>query len=232
VAAASGRRADAGVVVTADAVAVAAELADRIERLPEPDVAAVRAIRREYSARLRAAPVDDVVAIAGAILGRHRWVAYELVYHHRGAVASLGRAEVEGLGRGLDGWGAVDAFARYVAGPAWRLGSLEDADVQRWAASPDRWWRRAALVSTVPLNLRAAGGTGDAPRTLAVCRVLVADRDDMVEKALSWALRELVRWDPGAVRGFLVEHDAVLGARVKREVRSKLERGRKHAVPG
>ena len=71
-------------------------------------------------------------------------------------------------------------------------------------APSDRWWRRAALVSTVPLNLRAAGGTGDTSRTLAICEQLAADRDDMVVKALSWALRELsVRWDPDAVRAFL-----------------------------
>ena len=48
----------------------------------------------------------------------------------------------------------------------------------------------------MPLNLRAAGGTGDAERTLAVCAQLAADRDDMVVKALSWALRELIVWDP------------------------------------
>ena len=101
-------------------------------------------------------------------------------------------------------------------------------DWTRWAASPDRWWRRAALVSTVPLNLRSRGGTGDPERTLDICRRLAADGDDMVVKALSWALRELVVWDPEAVRGFLDDHHQVLAARVRREVRHKLETGRKH----
>jgi 3-methyladenine DNA glycosylase AlkD len=87
--------------------------------------------------------------------------------------------------------------------------------------------RRAALVSTVPLNLAAAGGTGDAPRTLDICRRLVDDRDDMVVKALSWALRELVARDREAVRGFLADHDARLAARVRREVATKLDTGRK-----
>jgi 3-methyladenine DNA glycosylase AlkD len=101
-------------------------------------------------------------------------------------------------------------------------------DGQRWAASPDRWWRQAALVSTVPLNLRSRGGTVNTERTLDICRQLAADGDDMVLKALSWALWELVVWDPQAVRRFLDEHDGVLAARVRREVRSKLETGRKH----
>lgn len=128
-------------------------------------------------------------------------------------------------------WGSVDAFGCSVSGPAWRRGRLPDAAVQRWAASPDRWWRRAALVSTVPLNLRSRGGTGDAGRTLDIWRRLAGDDDDMVVKALSWALRELVVWDPEAVRRFLDAHRDVLAPRVTREVRSKLEAGRKRAAP-
>jgi 3-methyladenine DNA glycosylase AlkD len=80
----------------------------------------------------------------------------------------------------------------------------------------------------VPLNLRSRGGTGDTGRTLDICRRLAADGDDMVVKALSWALRELVVWDPEAVRRFLDDHQEVLATRVRREVRGKLETGRKH----
>jgi hypothetical protein len=48
-----------------------------------------------------------------------------------------------------------------------------------------------------------------------------------VVKALSWALRELVVWDPAAVRGFLDDHGDAVAARVRREVTTKLETGRK-----
>ena len=80
----------------------------------------------------------------------------------------------------------------------------------------------------MPLNLRSRGGVGEVGRTLEVCRRLAGDGDDMVVKALSWALRELVVWDPVAVRRFLDAHHEVLAARVRREVRSKLETGRKY----
>jgi 3-methyladenine DNA glycosylase AlkD len=216
--------------VTLDAEAVAAEIDRRVRALPAPTVQAVRAVRREYSRRLRAVPAEAVVALAMALVDRRRWVAYELLSHHPGGLAGLGVEDVERLGRGMGDWGAVDAFASLVSGPAWRLGRLPDAVVRRWAASPDRWWRRAALVSTVPLNLRSRGGTGDPGRTLDICGRLAADRDDMVVKALSWALRELVHWDPGAVRGFLEAHGDELAPRVRREVRSKLETGRKQPV--
>ena len=59
-------------------------------------------------------------------------------------------------------------------------------------------------------------------KTLEVCRRAVADRDDMVIKALSWALRSLIQWDREAVSGFLKEYDETLASRVKREVRTKL----------
>jgi 3-methyladenine DNA glycosylase AlkD len=124
----------------------------------------------------------------------------------------------------------VDAFARTLSGPVWLAGQISDELILEWAVSPDRWWRRAALVSTVALNMRSQGGLGDVPRTLKVCRLLVADPDDMVVKAMSWALRELVAHDPQAVRVFLDEYDAVLAGRVRREVSNKLNTGLKNPI--
>jgi 3-methyladenine DNA glycosylase AlkD len=154
-------------------------------------------------------------------------VAYELLYSHPSRLSMLDASSIEQLGGGMDTWGAVDAFARYISGPAWQRGVIDDELIHRWAASKDRWWRRAALVSTVPLNLRVAGGTGDTQRTLDICARLIDDRDDMVVKALSWALREVVIWDPDAVRRFLADHSERVAARVRREVTSKLDIGLK-----
>ena len=97
-----------------------------------------------------------------------------------------------------------------------------------WTHSKDRWWRRAAVVSTVPLNTKARGGSGDAARTLKICETLIADRDDMVVKAMSWALRALATRDPKAVRRFLRTHGNALAPRVVREVNNKLNTGLKN----
>jgi 3-methyladenine DNA glycosylase AlkD len=202
--------------------------------LSAPDAGGVdaqRKVRRAFSRRLRDRDGADVLALAHLLLDRHRWVAYELVHHHRGAAALLDEDQVARFGAGLDSWGAVDAFCRYIAGPAWQQRQLADEVVLGWAASPDRWWRRAALVATVPLNLRAAGGTGDPDRTLLICETLVDDRDDMVVKALSWALRELVLWDAAAVQAFLDRHGDRVPARARREVTAKLTTGRKTPHP-
>ena len=63
--------------------------------------------------------------------------------------------------------------------------------------------------------------------TLAIARLLRSDRDDMVVKALSWALRELIVWDAEAVRRFLSVNEEELAPRVLREARNKLQTGLK-----
>lgn len=211
-----------------DERALADELDRRIRMLPEPRTESVRRVRREYSKDLRTAPGEYVVSLAWALADRQRWVAQELIYHHPGALTCLSVQDVEGLAGRLDSWVSVDVFGCCVSGPAWRRGVIPDEVIHRWAESEDRWWRRAALVSTVPLNLRSRGGTGDAERTLDICARLVSDRDDMVVKALSWALRQLVIWDPDAVRSFLRSNQDVLAARVIRETGHKLNTGYKN----
>ncbi len=99
--------------------------------------------------------------------------------------------------------------------------------IEDWAQSEDRWWRRAALVSTVALNVRSRGGEGDIKSTLTICEMLVEEYDDMIVKALSWDLRELVVLDPPAVEDFLSSHQDALAGQVKREVRNKIETGLK-----
>jgi 3-methyladenine DNA glycosylase AlkD len=210
-----------------DAHTLALEIDQRIRALPRQSVEPVRRVRREYSKLLRRARGEDVLAVAEVLVDRQRWVAYELLYEHPMGIAVLDGERVTRLGRGIDSWGSVDAFGRYISGPAWRQGMVTDELIRGWAASSDRWWRRAALVSTVPLNLKSAGGTGDTERTLDICRRLASDRDDMVAKALSWALRELVPRDRDAVQDFLRTQDGVLASRVTREVRSKMQTGLK-----
>jgi 3-methyladenine DNA glycosylase AlkD len=210
--------------------ALASEIDAEIRGLLRQNTPSVRAVRRKYSRALQAASPEFVLGLARELLETydHRWVAYELIHSHPEAFQRIGTAELDDLGQGMDSWVSVDTFARILAGPAWLQGQVPDALIHEWAHSEDRWWRRAALVSTVALNVRSQGGTGDIPRTLEVCRMLVDDHDDMVIKALSWALRQLVPHNPDAVRAFLGDYEGRVAARVKREVRNKLRTGLKN----
>ena len=51
-----------------------------------------------------------------------------------------------------------------------------------------------------------------------ICEKVVSDRDDMIVKALSWALRELSKSDKPAVEEFMEKYDSQLAGRVRREV--------------
>ncbi len=209
---------------------LAQAILDELDALPLRTTANLRTVRRKYSRLLKQADPELVFELARLLLRMpaRRWIAYELVRYHPGAFQQTGPAILEEFGQGINSWDTVDTFARTLSGPAWLEGQIEDERIHAWAHSPDLWWRRAALVSTVALNLRSQGGPGDVPRTLTVCRLLVDDQQDMVVKAMSWALRQLVTHDPQAVQAFLDEHARVLNARVKREVGNKLRTGLKN----
>jgi 3-methyladenine DNA glycosylase AlkD len=184
----------------------------------------LRAERKRMSREVAGLGRAEILRLAHDLLRAHvpRFVAYELVLNHKPTLTTLTVAEVEALGEGIATWGDIDCFGCLLAGPAWREGRLPDRLIQSWARSEDWCWRRAALVATVPLR--------DTPRTLAVCRLLVEDREDLVVKALSWALRALSKHDPESARRFLSDHSDCLAPRVLREVGNKLTTGRK--VPG
>ena len=211
------------------AASLATQIDAALRALDDQSTAALRRERRRWSAQLRGEPADVVFSVALEVIERFgwRWIGYELVLFHPSALGLVDASTVERLAGTLGAWYDVDQFGTLLAGPAWRAGRIDDGTVHAWARRADRSWRRAALVATVPLNVRAQGGHGDTARTLAVCELLIADRDDLVVKALSWALRALTATNRAAVEAFLRVHDRALAARVTREVRSKLTTGLK-----
>jgi 3-methyladenine DNA glycosylase AlkD len=208
------------------------ELRSQIHSLKSPTVPAARLLRRAWSKRLKNYDGETMLAFALKLqqleAPLHRFIAQELVHHHKPAMLALQTNWLRQFGTGMATWDAVDVFASYLSGPAWREGQTTDAEIQRWAKSNDLWWRRAALVSTVPLNNKARGGKGDTSRTLMICEMLIDDREDMVVKAMSWALRELAKRDPSAVQRFVSQHKNHLAPRVTREVLNKLTTGKKN----
>jgi 3-methyladenine DNA glycosylase AlkD len=202
-----------------------------IAALPRQDAASLRLIRRRYSEALKEAPPELVLRFARSLSSSASWaervVACEVLAFHPGAIDLLNDRLVEAMAEGLSDWGSVDVFGLTVAGVAWREGLVTDSRIASWTRSPDRWRRRLALVATVPLNSQARGGRGDPRRTLRVCRALLSDRDDMVVKAMSWAIRELAKREPKVVARFVQDHEDRLASRVRREVRNKLATGLK-----
>ncbi|MGH9747199.1 MAG: DNA alkylation repair protein [Candidatus Acidiferrales bacterium] len=212
--------------------ALAEEIDERLSSLDGATTVELRNVRREFTQWLKDAAPHVVIELAGMLIDvprtDYRFIAYELIHHHPAALSHLTAWQLEQLGRGIASWGAVDCFAVFLAGPVWRGRRVPNTLIHGWARSADRWWRRAALVSTVPLNNKSRGGVGDTYRTLQVCRLLESDRDPMVTKAMSWALRELSKRDARSVREYLAARKDVLPANVLREVTNKLKTGVKN----
>jgi 3-methyladenine DNA glycosylase AlkD len=205
------------------------EIRSRLELLSVPSTAAVRAIRREVSDRIANATPKTVLQLVLHLLEESsdllRFFSYELMSKHRLASEQLTTVDLLKLANGLNSWSSVDCFAMYLSGPMWAQGRLSEKTILTWVRSEDRWWRRTALVSTVALSRR--GDPEDLPRVAHICTLLAADRDDMVVKALSWALRESAKKHPEQARTFLATHKGTLPARVTREVNNKLRTGLK-----
>jgi 3-methyladenine DNA glycosylase AlkD len=189
----------------------------------------IRAIRKEFSRRIADAPPENVVQLALHLLSQNadllRFFSYELLNRHQSALEHLTTDDLLQLGKGLNSWSSVDCFGMYLSGPLWAQGRISERMIANWARSKDLWWRRTALVSTVALSRR--GSADDLSRVLRICALSAADKEDMVVKALSWALREVAKKHPEEARNFLETHKHALAARVVREVNNKLKTGLK-----
>ncbi len=94
----------------------------------------------------------------------------------------------------VSSWADHDALTMYLIGPMMVAEPARAKRPLRWAASPNRWRRRAAAVSLIH-GIRRGLFYGEA---VAVTARLVDDRDDMVQKGLGWLLREWAKHDPEA----------------------------------
>ncbi len=103
-----------------------------------------------------------------------------------------------------DDWISVDTLAATI-GPGILREPFRWAELEQLVYSPGRWERRlvGSTVATIPFADRAAGRTPEvAARGLAMVGLLIGDPEPDVQKALSWALRNLAAIDLAGVTGF------------------------------
>jgi hypothetical protein len=104
----------------------------------------------------------------------------------------------------INNWDLVDVSAPRILG-LW----LRDKDrslLYRYARSKSLWDRRIAMLSCFAFIYE-----GDSKDALAIAEILVADKEDLMHKAVGWMLRELgKRVDVEDLRGFLRRHAATM----------------------
>lgn len=97
-------------------------------------------------------------------------------------------------------WALVDVLAPSVAGPLIDRHPEAAGALDEWAAHPDVWLRRAALLAELrPLRT----GGGDFERFARHADALLADREFFVRKAIGWVLRDTSRHRPDLVRDWV-----------------------------
>ena len=76
--------------------------------------------------------------------------------------------------------------------------------LDRWAADPDFWIRRSALLSLL-LPLRR--GAGDFERFSRYADQMLDEREFFIRKAIGWVLRETAKQRPALVAAWLEPRD-------------------------
>jgi 3-methyladenine DNA glycosylase AlkD len=126
--------------------------------------------------------------------------------------------------RWINNWDLVDVSASPIVGSH----DVVRKQLLRWARSSHLWTRRIAILSTFA-RLRA----GRFGNTLAVAAALIGDKEDLLQKATGWMLREVGKRDLAALETFLRRHHRKMPRTMLRYAIERLpERRRKAWLAG
>ena len=114
-------------------------------------------------------------------------------------------------------WDTVDGLVNAAVSPLCRRFDAEGL-IDEWSESGDIWLVRAAIG-----HQRGWKRDTDVPRVLQLCDRHWGNSEFFVAKAIGWALRDLVRIDPDAVRRFLASR-RIPNSVAEREARRGLDR--------
>ena len=115
----------------------------------------------------------------------------------------------------IDTWDYIDRSAPRVVG--WYLLDKPRDVLFELARSEDRWHRRAAITAAFWII-----GAGDLDDPIALCEILAADPEHLVQTNVGVALREIGRIDRGRLEDFLERRGADLSSQARRTARSAL----------
>ena len=162
-------------------------------------VPALRKLAREF----QSLPLTEVETLLQSSIHEERLLALLILVRVVDKCSTDTRKTVFGLylsnTQHVNNWDLVDRSAPAIAG-----GWLFDKSRQpliRLANSANLWERRIAIVATqyfIRLN--------DFDETLKICKLLLADQEDLIHKATGWMLREVGKRNRLVLEQFLDEY--------------------------
>jgi 3-methyladenine DNA glycosylase AlkD len=166
-------------------------------------VPGVRAVCREC----RGVPLDVVLELLRSRVHEERSLALLMLVDAFERGADPVRKQIYDLylanTRYINNWDLVDASAPQIVG-GW-LAARSRAPLKRLARSSSLWERRIAIVATFAFIRR-----GETEETFRIAEILLADRHDLIHKAVGWMLREVGKRDAARLRQFLARHYAAM----------------------
>ncbi|MFH2112297.1 MAG: DNA alkylation repair protein [Candidatus Bathyarchaeota archaeon] len=123
----------------------------------------------------------------------------------------------------LTNWATTDTLATHMIAASVSGDPSQVERLMMWAGSGNRWRRRAAAVSLVPLARK-----GLLPEEVfSLSDRLMEDEDDMVQKGVGWLLKEASKRHPEEVREYLLRWRDRAPALVLRYASEKLPQDRR-----
>jgi 3-methyladenine DNA glycosylase AlkD len=164
-------------------------------------VPTLRTVAREF----RLLPLDEVRSLLNSPIHEERHLALLILVlqaakcddAHRGRAFNLYLSNTQFI----NNWDLVDCSAPQVVGGF--LLTKPRQPLVELANSKGLWERRIAVVSTQ--HFIRYGEFGE---TLAISRMLLGDREDLIHKATGWTLREVGKKDQAVLERFLDRHGA------------------------
>jgi 3-methyladenine DNA glycosylase AlkD len=156
--------------------------------------------------RFRGMALAEIDALLDDGIHEHRLAGVLLlVAHYRDEPEAVFDTYLAAVERGrVNNWDLVDSSSEHIVGPEVRSGRAPLELLDDLAASPSLWERRVAVLATFHFIKH-----GDPAPTLRLAEALLADRHDLMHKAVGWMLREVgKRVSRDALAGFLDAHAA------------------------
>ncbi len=201
------------------------DIQQRLEALGDPEIAAhsqrffktgpgqygegdiFRGIRvpalRKLAKQYKALPLDETTALLHSPFHEDRLLALIILTHAFSKGDESLKKTIYDLylanTKWINNWDLVDSSAHKIVGPF--LMDRSRAPLYRLARSASLWERRIAIISTFAFINR-----DQFEDSLAIAEILLADKEDLIHKAVGWVLREVGKRNFDVEEGFLLQH--------------------------
>ena len=146
-------------------------------------------VQRKIALQYVGLPLSEIERLLKSKIHEHRYAALEILVAQYEAGTEAERQLIYDFyllhAPRVNNWDLVDTSAPYIAGEYWRTHPRKRSMLRKLAKSKVLWERRIAIVAT--FAFMAAGETAV---TFQIAELLLADKHDLIQKAVGWALRQ------------------------------------------